>query len=123
VGEEVDETKLVRTTLNGFTKQWEVFVCGVVAWEKLPGWERLWDDFTQEELRLDATQASQPKSEEGENLAFHANKGIGAGGSRDMGKVKCFACHNIGHYASHCPNNNKEAEVAATTSTEMDAFA
>jgi hypothetical protein len=55
VGEAVDETKLVRTTLNGFTKQWEVFVRGVVAWEKLPGWERLWDDFTQEELILDAT--------------------------------------------------------------------
>jgi hypothetical protein len=26
VGEVLDETKLVRTTLNGFTKQWEVFV-------------------------------------------------------------------------------------------------
>jgi hypothetical protein len=37
---------LVRTTLNGFTKQWEVFVHGVVAQEKLPDWERLWDDFT-----------------------------------------------------------------------------
>jgi hypothetical protein len=46
VGETVDETKLVRTTLNGFTKQWDVFVQGVVAREKLPNWERLWDDFT-----------------------------------------------------------------------------
>jgi hypothetical protein len=55
VGEVVDETKLVRTTLNGFTKQWKVFVRGVVAREKLPDWERLWDDFTEEELRLDAT--------------------------------------------------------------------
>ena len=35
VGEAVDETELVRTTLNGFTKQWEVFVHGVVAQEKL----------------------------------------------------------------------------------------
>jgi hypothetical protein len=58
VGEVVDETELVRTALNGFTKQWEVFFCGVVTREKLPDWERLWDDFTQEEMRLDATQAS-----------------------------------------------------------------
>jgi hypothetical protein len=36
VGETVDETGLVRTTLNGFTKQWDVFVRGVVEREKLP---------------------------------------------------------------------------------------
>jgi hypothetical protein len=55
VGETVDETELVRIALNGFTKQWDVFVRGVVAREKLPDWERLWDDFTQEELRVDAS--------------------------------------------------------------------
>jgi hypothetical protein len=41
VGDIVDDIELVRTTLNGFTKQWDVFVRGVVAQEKLPDWERL----------------------------------------------------------------------------------
>jgi hypothetical protein len=45
VGETVVETELVRTALNGFTKHWDVFVSGLVAREKLPNWERLWDDF------------------------------------------------------------------------------
>jgi hypothetical protein len=121
VGEKVDDTKLVRTALNGFTKQWEVFVQGVVARGNLLDWDRLWDDFTQEELRVDATQASQPKSAQEENVALHAKKGNGAGGSSDMSKVRCFACQKTGHYANKCPN--KESEVAATTSTEMDAFA
>jgi hypothetical protein len=70
VGETVDETELVRTTLNGFTKQWDMFFQGVVAREKLPDWERLWDDFTQEELRVGSSQASQPKIEDEENLAL-----------------------------------------------------
>jgi hypothetical protein len=29
-----------------------VFMRGVVAQEKLPDWQRLWDDFVQEEIRL-----------------------------------------------------------------------
>jgi hypothetical protein len=39
----------VRTTLNRVSKQWVVFVEGIVARENLPKWERLWDDFVQEE--------------------------------------------------------------------------
>jgi hypothetical protein len=41
VGEIVDPTVLVRTTLNGFTKPWENFVRGIVAKETMPSWERL----------------------------------------------------------------------------------
>jgi len=46
VGETVDETEIVRTALNGFTKQWDVFVKGVVAQEKFLNCKRLWDHFT-----------------------------------------------------------------------------
>jgi hypothetical protein len=58
-------------------------------------------------------------------VALHAKKSSGAGGSREMGKVRCFACHKTGHYASKCPNKKKkkESKVATTASTEMDAFA
>jgi hypothetical protein len=41
----------VRIALIGFTKEWEIFMKCVVAREKLPDWSRLWDDFTQEEIR------------------------------------------------------------------------
>jgi hypothetical protein len=80
-----------------------VFVREVVAREKLPDWERLWDDFTQEEPRVDSSRASQPTSKEEEIVALHAKKGSGRG-SRDMSKVKRFACHKTNHYASQCPN-------------------
>jgi hypothetical protein len=45
VGEVVADSELVRTALNGLTKQWIVFVEGIVARANLPKWGHLWDDF------------------------------------------------------------------------------
>jgi hypothetical protein len=49
---------------------------------------------------VDSSQDSQPKSEEEENVTIHAKKRSGARGSRDMGKMICFACHKTDYYAS-----------------------
>jgi hypothetical protein len=57
VGEVVDPNSLVRQALNSFTKPWGPFVRGIVAREVMPTWERMWDDFVQEEIRL-ASEAS-----------------------------------------------------------------
>jgi hypothetical protein len=52
VGEIVDLCELVRTTLNDFSKPWEIFVLGIMAREHMLSGERLWDDFVQEDLRV-----------------------------------------------------------------------
>jgi hypothetical protein len=36
VGEAIVDSELVRTTFNGVSKQWDVFVEGIVSREKLP---------------------------------------------------------------------------------------
>ena len=48
VGSKIDDEELVRITLNGFSKPWDTFFKGVVARDKLPDWQRLWDDFVQD---------------------------------------------------------------------------
>ena len=32
------------------------------------------------------------------------------GKKKDMGKVKCFACHNTSHYVIQCPTKKKGKE-------------
>jgi hypothetical protein len=133
VGEIVDSSELVRTALNGFTKPWESFVHGIVAREHMPSWERLWDDFVQEETRRGSGSTSQQRGGEiEEDLALLAKgkrktkKGpkVGAkqqqrGGEqqRDMSKVKCFACKSMGHYVGQCPNRKKKKKQGGTTTT------
>jgi hypothetical protein len=110
VGEAIADSDLVRTALNGFSKQWVVFVEGIVAREKLPGWERLWDDFVQEETRRGYVHGSLSTSDEGENVALATTrkkkfrKGPKGGhkpkgeGKKDIRKFKCFSCHKFRHY-------------------------
>ena len=40
---------------------------------------------------------------------------------KDMNTVKCFGCHEIGHYADTCLNNNKKKQQIAA-SAEIDDF-
>ena len=52
VGSKTEDEELVHIALNDFSKPWDTFVKGVVAREKLLDWQRLSDDFVQEETRM-----------------------------------------------------------------------
>jgi hypothetical protein len=129
VGDIVDSSELVQTALNGFTKSWESFVHGIVAREHMPSWERLWDDFIQEETRRGSGSTSQQQGvEDGDevDLTFVAkgkmktkqgpkfgakeqqSRGQGEQQKKDMSKVRCFACGEMGHYVGQCPKKKKK---------------
>jgi hypothetical protein len=106
-------------------------VCGVVAWEKLPNWQRLWEDFVQEEIRLGQSggSSSSPQIVDEEGLAL-ASKGKGKakkkGGKKkdiDFSKVNCFLCHKMGHFDSQCSEKKKKDKPHMTTSAAVDEFA
>jgi hypothetical protein len=137
VGDIIPEEELVCIALNGFGKQWDVFVKCVVGREKMPTWERLWDDFTQEEIR-EGSQRGEYKKKMKTTLPWQQrDKGkskknsVEGTSSRqgnkkkfDTNKVKCFAWHQLGNFSSQCPNRKKgkpKKQMVATT--DMDAFA
>jgi hypothetical protein len=95
----------------------------------MPTWERLWDDFVQEELRCSSGSSGQQRISEGDEdpaLWTKGKKKVGKGArqgpkrgaktqgesgngkKRDMSKVKCFSCKRMGHYAGQCPNRKKQ---------------
>ena len=85
VGETISYSKLVMIALKGFTKRWEVFVKCIVGGEKLSDWSRLWDNFTQEEIREGALGGK--VSEEVEHnvaLAAKTNKM-----KKDLRQIRC----------------------------------
>jgi hypothetical protein len=135
VGEVVTDEELVRTTLNGFSKPWAPFIKGIVARETLPKFDRLWDDFIQEEIQEESLAGQQVGDDENLALASQARKSKGntggestsqAGKKKDLSKVKCFACHKSGHYASQCPERKKgkgkSQQVATSAETQVKEF-
>jgi hypothetical protein len=110
VGEVISDSELVRIALKGFTKEWEVSVKCAVGREHLPDWSRLWDDFTQEEIREGSQSSGQKANGVDEDVSL-ATKGKGkkkGNSGRDLSKVRCYCCNKLGHLASQCPERKKK---------------
>ena len=72
---EVPNAELVRTSMNGVSKPWAVFVEPLVAREKLPTWDRICDEFVQEETRRGLVHGSTSTStEDEEDVALTAKE-------------------------------------------------
>ena len=62
VGVTVDDEDLVSLALLGLPKSWHSYQDSVNGREKLPGWERLWLDLVQEEIRRNTRDGSSSKA-------------------------------------------------------------
>jgi hypothetical protein len=104
VGEKIANAELVNMALNGFSTSWRPFVKGICAHENLPKFERLWDDYIQEETQMES-KANKKGGDKNLYLFGQTNKGKGKGpnkgkgkseestsqsGNKDLSKIKCF---------------------------------
>ena len=52
VDEEVENTEIVMTTLNGLPRAWDSFIQGICARKNLVNFSRQWEECSQEEARI-----------------------------------------------------------------------
>ena len=74
VGVTVEEEDMVDLALLGLPKAWNSYQDSVNGREKLPGWEHLWADLMQEEIRRTTKDGSSSKVSDEENCALAAKK-------------------------------------------------
>ena len=85
-------------------------------------------DLVQEEIRQSTRDRSSSKNSDEENCALDAKENKGKskkasqscvkGKKEDMSKVKCFHCHQHGHYATNCPQKKKNKQADGTAAGE-----
>ena len=115
-------------------RPWHSYQDSVNGREKLPGWERLWSDLVQEEIRWNTRDKSSSKASNEENctLATKAKKGkekvslsksssSNDGKKVDKSKVRCFRFHEVGHYAANFPR--RKSRKGSREGSEGEALA
>ena len=119
---------MVRIDLKGFIEEWKPFIKGIVSREMLPDWNKIWDNFFQEELQ-DKDLHPYRKLYEGVALAARMKGKM----KKDLSKVMCFNYGEMGHFSSRClmkktrddkKKKGKQVKqvIDVSTSVEIDAL-
>ena len=88
-GDNLEEKDLVITTLNGLPPSWESFIQNISGRTKLPKFDKLWADCTQEETRIAARQRLHGTQPEKIKRSYHIPRKAREGeGSRTFTNIK-----------------------------------
>ena len=123
IGAVPQPTELVRFALSCVTEDWKVFAQSILGRDKLPEWDKMWVDLQQEELRQALLKSSISGNnnsgskvvKEEENVALASKgpsqeQGEQRKKKKELSKVKCFRCGELGHYNTQCPLKKKGKE-------------
>ena len=105
------------TTLNGLPRSWDSFIQGICARNKLVKFNKLWEEFSQEEAQIVARE--EKMGSEDQSLMVHSKttkkRSHHSRGKhshkdntrKDVSRIICYTCDEVGHYVRNCPNKQK----------------
>ena len=126
IGETVPYRELSTYVLRGLPDSWESFIQSVSGRSKMPKYDRLWVDCSEEEARIaakhgntyDENQAFAPCSShqkgkkkfdrrdfykrDRDDRRYDRSSSSSSRDRRDYLKVQCFGCKELGHFRRDC---------------------
>ena len=114
VDEEVENAKIVMTTLNGLLRTWDSFIQGICSRKKLVNFIRLWEECSQEKSWIAAQE--EKMGSEYQALTVQSKKSR-RGHHHSKGKysfykkyqLRCYSCVEIGHFSRDYPRNKRNS--------------
>ena len=109
------------TTLNGPPRTWDAFIQGICARKKLVKFSRLWEECSQEEARIAAREEKMGSEDQALTVRSkahskkskrrpHFSKGKDSHPRRDVSKLRCYTCDELGNFAKDCPKNKGHSQ-------------
>ena len=101
VDEEVENSDIVMTTLNGIPRTWDSFIQGICARKKLFKFNRLWEECSQEEAQITAREEKMGSEDQALTLQskrtdHHKGKHPHPSSSnKKLPKFRCYTCDEI----------------------------
>ena len=128
MGAALDERLLARTTLNVVSEEWETFVQSILGRATLPSWEDMWAILRQEEIRRITKKQSNSggsgsarlKKEDEEDAALAPREKKQGKKKKDLSKVWCFNCGDLGHFTNSCPKKKDKGASDSKAATTND---